>query len=110
MLYHSPPLPPVRFEALSPVLPVPSVFPFRLRSELHHGLNCCHLCLAFSIVQLNSHGRQRVRVLLNHLTELLDVAVVRLRPFRPFLPMDVGQFVEVVNKDRKEYPRYPILR
>lgn len=110
MNYHSPPLPLVRFEALAAILAMPPILAFWLRFELYYGLLSCHLCLAFSIVQLNSHGRQRVRVLLDNLTELLDMAVVRLRPLSPFLPMDVSQFVEVVNKDRKEYPRDSILR
>ena len=110
MLYHSPPLPSVRFEPFAPVLPVPPVLSFRLGSELYYGLFSSHLCLAFSVVQLDAHGRQRIRVLLNDLRELLDMAVVSLRPFRPFLPMDIRQLIQVINKDGKEYPRYPILR
>ena len=110
MSYHSPALPTVSLEPLAAILPMPPVLAFGLRFELYYGLLSCHLCLTLSVVQLNSHSRQRVRVLLNHLTELLNVAVVSLRPFRPFLPMDVSQFVEVVNKYGKEYPRDSILR
>ena len=109
MNYHSSPLPTVSLEPLAAILPMPPVLAFWLRFELDYGLFACHLCLAFSVVQLYTHSRQRVGVLLDNLTELLDVAVVRLRPFRPFLPMDVSQFVKVINKDGKEYPRYPIL-
>jgi hypothetical protein len=109
MLYHSPPLPTVRFEAFAAILAMPPVLAFGLRFELYYGLFSCHLCLAFSVVQLYTHSRQRVGVLLDNLTELLDMAVVRLRPLSPFLPMDVSQFVEVVNKYGKEYPRDSIL-
>lgn len=110
MLYHSPSLPTVRFEPFAAILAMPPVLAFGLRFKLDHGLFACHLCLAFSIVQLDAHGRQRVRVLLDNLRELLNVAVVRLRPLGPFLPMDVSQLVQIVNKDGKEYPCYPILR
>ena len=110
MLYHSPPLPSVRFEAFAAILAMPPVLAFRLRFELDHGLFSCHLCLALSVVQLYTHSRQRVGVLLDNVTELLDMAVVRLRPFRPFLPMDIRQLVQIVNKYGKEYPRYSILR
>lgn len=110
MLYHSPPLPLVRFEAFAAILSVPPVLAFGLRFELYYGLFSSHLCLAFSIVQLDSHGRQRVRVLLDNLRELLNVAVVSLSPFRPFLPVNVSQLVKVVHKYGKEYPCYPILR
>lgn len=110
MLYHSPPLPSVRFEPFAAILAMPPVLAFGLRFELYYGLFSCHLCLTLSIVQLNPHGRQRVRVLLNNLTELLDVAVVSLRPLSPFLPMDVSQLVQIVNKDGKEYPSDTILR
>ena len=110
MLYHSPSLPTVRFEPFAAILAMPPVLAFGLRFKLDHGLFACHLCLAFSIVQLDAHGRKRVRVLLNNLTELLDVAVVSLRPLSPFLPMDVSQLVEVVHKDCKKYPCNSILR
>ena len=110
MSYHSPALPPVRLEALALVLFVPPVLAFWLRFELDYGLFACHLCLALSVVQLNAHSRQRVRVLLDNLRELLNVAVVSLRPLSPFLPMDVSQLVQVINKYGKEYPCYPILR
>lgn len=110
MSYHSPSLTLVRFESLAAILAMPPVLAFGLRFELDHGLFACHLCLAFSVVQLYTHSRQRVRVLLNDLAELLNVAVVSLRPFRPFLPMDVSQFVKVINKDGKEYPCDSILR
>lgn len=110
MNYRSSPLPLVRFEAFAAILSVPPVLAFGLRSELDHGLLSSHLCLAFSIIQLNAHSRQRVGVLLDNLTELLDMAVVSLRPFCPFLPMDVSQFVKVINKDGKEYPCDSILR
>ena len=90
---------------------MPPKFPARFLSVLPTTcLLSCHLCLAFSVVQLDAHGRQRIRVLLNDLRELLNMAVVSLRPFRPFLPMDIRQLVQVINKDGKEYPRYPILR
>ena len=67
MNYHSPPLPFVRFEPFAPVLAMPPVLPFRLRAELDHGLFSCHLCLALRLIQLDAHGRQRVRVLLDNL-------------------------------------------
>ena len=110
MSYRSPPLPFVRFEPFASVLPMPPVLPFRLRAELDHGLFSCHLCLALGLIQLDSHRRKSLRVLLNDLRELLNVAVVHNRPFRTFLPVDVGQFVEIVDKYGKEYPRYTILR